>query len=93
MSFVKRMIMEINDYDCVVPKSGDDLLEPLFAIYKKRIRKTIKIMLDSNETKVQALFERVRTKYIYFEDSGWYTNLNSAHDYNDYISRTGKHDI
>jgi molybdopterin-guanine dinucleotide biosynthesis protein A len=85
ISFIEEMITYTNKYDIVVPISGENKFEPLFAFYKKRLIPFIEKLLCQNERKISNLFPMCQTKYIPIESNGWYHNLNTMEDYHDYV--------
>ncbi|HJO94784.1 MAG TPA: molybdenum cofactor guanylyltransferase [Victivallales bacterium] len=89
MEFVDKMFLEVNkEYDAVVPKSSENFIEPLFAIYKKSIISTIEdILFKLNKKRISLIFDNINTKYIDFENCDWYHNINTKEDYHNFISR------
>ncbi|MCK4762233.1 MAG: molybdenum cofactor guanylyltransferase [Candidatus Aminicenantes bacterium] len=88
VSFLERMIAYTSGYDVVVPVSGEDKYEPLFAFYNKSVIRCIDQLLARGHRKIIKLFPMCRTKYISFENSGWYRNLNTMADYRAYVEKT-----
>ena len=83
--FISKLYSYTQDFEIVVPVSGKDKYEPLFAFYNKSIVNEIRSLIDSGTNKIIPLFFRCRTKFIQFENTGWYRNLNTPEDYNDYL--------
>ncbi|UCH98004.1 MAG: molybdenum cofactor guanylyltransferase [Candidatus Aminicenantes bacterium] len=83
--FLHRMIAYTNQYEIVVPVSGEDKYEPLFAFYNKSLVPRIKNLLKQQTRKIIKLFPLAQVKYIPLENTGWYYNLNSTEDYQKYI--------
>ncbi len=84
-SFLEKMIAYTADYHIVVPVLGEDKFEPLFALYSKGVIPCIERLLGQNRRKVIELFPLCRTKFIAFENSGWYHNLNTLEEYRRYL--------
>ncbi len=85
VSFLEKMISFTDKYDIIVPVSGKNLFEPLFAFYNKRIISHIEDLLGQNQKKISNLFQKCLTKYIPLENDGWYHNLNTREDYQNYL--------
>ncbi len=85
ISFLHRMMAYTNKYEIVVPMSGEDKYEPLFAFYNRSVIPRIKNMLRQQTRQINKLFPLTKTKYIPLENTGWYYNLNSSEDYRRYI--------
>lgn len=87
VSFIEGMIAYTGGYDVVVPVSGDDKYEPLFAFYKKSVIRCIDELMAQGHRKIIKLFPLCHTKYISFENSGWYRNLNTMADYRAFLKK------
>ena len=86
MQFVKRILREAEGYAAVVPEIGDGLIEPLFAVYRKNTVIHIRdILYNTKERRIRALFDRVKTKYIKMDETGWYRNINTKDDYEKFV--------
>lgn len=85
LEFIKKLYSYTQDFDIVVPVSGKDKYEPLFAFYNKTIINEIRSLIDSGTNKIIPLFFRCKTKFIQMDDTGWYKNLNTPEDYEDYL--------
>ena len=83
--FLDRMMNYTNQYEIVVPMSGEDKYEPLFSFYNKSVIPRIKDLLNQQIRKINKLFPLTKTKYIPLENTGWYYNLNSSEDYRRYV--------
>ena len=77
-------------YDVVVPYSEHNKLEPLFAFYNKRLIPTIEKILNQGIRKISKLYLECNTKYLHFENNGWYHNLNTMEDYQQYLKTLKK---
>ena len=89
MHFVKRMLREAEGYDAVVPITEDGLIEPLFAVYRKNTAIHIReILYSTKERRIRALFEKVKTKYIRMDKTGWYRNINTKDDYDNFMKHS-----
>ncbi len=83
--FLQKMMAFTSDYDIVVPVTGENMFEPLFAFYHKRVIPHIESLLDNGVRKVIELFPLCRAKYISLEGEDWYFNLNTDEDYERYL--------
>lgn len=83
--FLHRMMAYTNQYEIVVPVSGEDKYEPLFAFYNKSVIHRIKNLLKQQIRQINKLFPLAQVKYIPLENTGWYYNLNSSEDYRRYV--------
>ena len=84
--FLHRMMAYANQYEIVVPMTGEDKYEPLFAFYNKSVIPRIKDLLKQQTRKINKLFPLTKVKYIPLENTGWYYNLNSSEDYRRYVN-------
>ena len=83
--FLDRMMGYTNQYEIVVPLSGENKYEPLFFFFFKSVISRIKDLLKQQIRQINKLFPLTKTKYIPLENTGWYYNLNSSEDYRRYI--------
>lgn len=88
IDFIGTMAAFIDAHDIVVPVSGENRFEPLFAFYNKRLIPLIEDLLSRGIRKINQLFPECRTKYIPFKNDGWYHNLNTLEDYQKYLEKT-----
>ena len=83
---VKRLTAEIpNDFDVICPISIKGV-EPLVAIYHKRVFKKIDYMIKAKNYKLSLLLQHLDTKYVKFEDRKAFINLNYQADYKRAVS-------
>jgi molybdopterin-guanine dinucleotide biosynthesis protein A len=57
------------DYDAVVPRLEEGMIEPLHAIYSRDCLDNMKKRVESNELKVHSFLKTVRVRYIEREES------------------------
>lgn len=84
-SFIEKMMPYTDNFDIVVPISGENQFEPLFAFYNKNLISSMEKLLNQGVRKISELFQKCRTKYIPLEKNRWYYNLNSKKDYDKYL--------
>ncbi|GAJ09814.1 unnamed protein product, partial [marine sediment metagenome] len=60
-----RYMIELSpDFDVVVPRLGEEMVEPLHAIYSKDCLGNIKTQLERNQLRVNSFFNTVRVRYV-----------------------------
>jgi len=86
LSCVNKMLTEAieNRADIVVPETGKEKYEPLFAIYRKSTLGAINKTLSSGKNKITDVFTLCTVKYIEMEGSDWFINLNTMADYEEF---------
>jgi len=87
LSFVRRMLVEAEGYDIVIPADKDGKYEPLFAVYKKRALEPINEVLREGGRKISDVFTRCRVKYV--EVEGDILNLNTRAEYEEFLEKYG----
>lgn len=80
----RRMLRLAENADAVVPRCGD-LLEPLFAVYRRSLAPTLFNLLASGERRVRTVFQHCRTAYADLPDDTCLRNLNTMDEYDNYI--------
>lgn len=86
LTFLEEMISYTDKYSIVVPITGENKFEPLLAFYNKNLIARIEELIRQDQRKVRYIFSKCQTKYIPMENNGWYHNLNTVENYNDYVS-------
>jgi molybdopterin-guanine dinucleotide biosynthesis protein A len=78
----------VDGYDIVVPMTAGRNVEPLHAIYSKRLLPVIKKQLHGDERKIQGIFKEARVKYVteteidrYDPERRSFRNLNTLDEY------------
>ncbi|MCP4714776.1 MAG: molybdenum cofactor guanylyltransferase [Deltaproteobacteria bacterium] len=87
LPYVREMLRAAEHYDAVIPMSKDGRYEPLFAVYRKSVIGHCHDLIDTGHRKISDLFERARIKFLPFDGSGWYENLNTIEDLKHYKNR------
>lgn len=85
MLLVREMLRRAEGYDVVVPRTGQGVPEPLFAVYRKSALVAVRAALQSGQRRVSAVFDRCRVSYIDIPDSSRITNLNTPAEYQAYL--------
>jgi molybdopterin-guanine dinucleotide biosynthesis protein A len=81
IDFLRRLVRKAEIFDVVVPLSSDGLAEPLFAVYRRKVRAKMQKLLASGQRSLLPLLDRVRTYRFPVRDTAWLKNLNTPDDY------------
>jgi molybdopterin-guanine dinucleotide biosynthesis protein A len=92
-NFIEKLNSYTNEYDIVVPVSGKNKFEPLFAFYNKNLIAKIEELLIQKQNKISKLFQKCQTKYIPMENNEWYYNLNSIENYKIYLENMNQNQV
>ena len=86
LACVNRMLTEAveSQADIVVPTTGEEKYEPLFAIYRKTALEAINKTLSSGKRKITEVFTLCRVKHIELDNTDWLVNLNTMADYEEF---------
>ena len=86
LAYVNRMLTEAieSQADIVVPVTGKEKYEPLFAIYRKSALEAINKTLSSGKYKITDIFPLCCVKYIEMYGTDWFMNLNTIADYEEF---------
>ena len=83
---IRRMLRECRDCDAVVPRLGPSQYEPLFAVYRKSILRTMNELLASGRRKIDEVYKHCRISYIDIADSRRLRNINTMDDYREFVN-------
>ncbi len=61
---LRYMIELSRDFDVVVPRLGEEMVEPLHAIYSKNCLGNMKTQLERKQLRVNSFFNSVRVRYV-----------------------------
>ena len=91
LSCVRRMLAEAveNGADIIVPTTGDQKYEPLFAVYNKSALGAMNKLLSSGGRKISDVFAMCEVRSVEFGDAEWLANLNTMAEYEEFRK---KHD-
>jgi len=86
LACVNRMLTEAveSQADIVVPTTGEEKYEPLFAIYRKTALEAINKTLSSGKRKITEVFTLCKVKHIELDNTDWLVNLNTMADYEEF---------
>ncbi len=60
-----RYMIELSpDFDIVIPRLGEEMVEPLHAIYSRNCLDNIKTQLERNQLRINSLLNAVRVRYV-----------------------------
>lgn len=62
------LVAKLGDYDAVVPRLGEEMLEPLHAVYSRVCLDVIKERLENNRLGVHSFVKVIRVRYIEREE-------------------------
>jgi molybdopterin-guanine dinucleotide biosynthesis protein A len=85
---VRRMLTEAEGVDIVIPVTEDGREQPLFAIYRRSIRRCMDAALESGARRFTDIYGLYRVRRIELGDAGWFANLNTMADYERFRSGT-----
>ena len=82
-ALVEEMLAEAerSGADVVVPTTGSEAYEPLFAVYRKSALEAINKFLASGGRRISDVFTQCRVKYVRLTDTEWLRNLNTPAEY------------
>jgi molybdopterin-guanine dinucleotide biosynthesis protein A len=81
LRFVASMLEQAEGCDWVLPQSGPDAYEPLFAVYRKTAITPMLEILAGGGRSILELLDRVRVQRIPLPDSARIHNINTVEDF------------
>ena len=81
LSFAADMLARAEGYDMVIPRSGLDAYEPLFAVYRKTVMAPALAILAAGGRRIVDLLGRVRAAVVPLPDSARIRNINTIEEY------------
>jgi molybdopterin-guanine dinucleotide biosynthesis protein A len=84
LAYVRKMLAEAKGVDVVIPTTGDERYEPLFAAYRKSALEAINEVLSSGGRKISDIFSRCRVKYIKLDAPELLINLSTMSEYEEF---------
>lgn len=86
IALVEEMLAEAetSGADVVVPMTGSEAYEPLFAVYRKSAIEAINKVLASGGRRISDIFALCRVKYVRLTDPEWLRNLNTPAEYKEF---------
>lgn len=80
-SLVSGMLKCSDRYDIVVPRTEDNYLEPLFAVYKKSVLPEVMALIESGERRIRMVYDTAKTCYKELEPGQQLSNINTPEEY------------
>ncbi|HAX92765.1 MAG TPA: hypothetical protein DCY25_02255 [Bacteroidales bacterium] len=84
LELIEKMIEISEGADIVMPVNESGKYEPLHAIYRRTVLPAARKQLGEGRLRLTDLAGNVKTRYISFDGSGWYHNINYKEDYERY---------
>jgi len=76
-----KMLRLAEGFDVVVPRTGPDRYEPLFAVYRKSAAAAARAVLAAGKRRITEIFDRCRVRFVDLEGEPGFTNVNTIEDY------------
>ncbi len=86
MRALRGMLRASDGFDAVVPTTEKGRLEPLFALYRRRLLPGMEAALSAGEGKVRSVFKDALIHYFPLPETDWPRNLNRPEDYEAYMA-------
>ncbi len=83
---IRKMLAEAKAADMVIPTTGNEKYEPLYAVYRKSSLEAINEVLSSGARKISDVFAQCRVKHIKLKTEQL-TNLNTMAEYKEFRER------
>jgi molybdenum cofactor guanylyltransferase len=81
LPIARRILAEAEEADIAVPVTGDGREQPLFAVYRRSIRRHMDAVLESGARRLTDVYRLCRVRRTELGDTGWFANLNTMADY------------
>ncbi len=81
LRFAASLLDQAEGYDMVLPRSGDSLHEPLFAVYRRSVLPAAWSLLAAGERSILKLLDRVRVRSVPLPAEVRLDNINTLDDY------------
>ncbi|EIT85166.1 molybdopterin-guanine dinucleotide biosynthesis [Fictibacillus macauensis ZFHKF-1] len=79
-----HMAQQEPDGDAIVPVSAG-VIQPLTALYHRRILPQLMQLLNEGKRSVRALLEQIAVKFVTEDDASLFVNINTKEDYEKYV--------
>lgn len=84
---VRRMLAAAEAADLVLPVTADGQAQPLFAVYRRSVRRCLHEALESGARRFQDIYGLCRVRRMELTDTAWFANLNTRADYERFQGR------
>ena len=71
-ALLRYMIQLADGFDLVLPRLGNNMIEPLHAVYSKNCLATIKNLLEQGKMRFTDLLTLVKVRYVEAEEINWF---------------------
>ena len=71
-ALLRYMIQLADGFDLVLPRLGNNMIEPLHAVYSKNCLTTIKNLLEQGKMRFTDLLTLVKVRYVEAEEINWF---------------------
>ncbi len=78
---VRRMLAEAAEADAVIPVTEDGKEQPLFAVYRRSIRRAMNEVLELGGRRLSQIYDSCKVRFMALDDQNWFANLNTMADY------------
>ena len=85
MAVIKGLLRQAEGHDGVVPVTGAGRIEPLLAVYRRRMLGAINATLRAGKRKISDALDLCNIKYVGLAGAEWLWDLNTREDYADFI--------
>ncbi len=86
VALMNKLMSFSDDFDIVAPSFRNGFAEPLFASYRKRVGETALRLLHNGRLEARALLGECTSHLVAFSNAGWYVNLNTPQEYEQFLS-------
>jgi molybdenum cofactor guanylyltransferase len=85
---VRRMLATAKEADIVIPVTEDGQEQPLFAVYRRSMRRHLEAALASGARRFTDVYGPCRVRRMELGEADWFANLNTRADYERFRSGT-----
>jgi molybdopterin-guanine dinucleotide biosynthesis protein A len=89
VTLIRRMMRAVKRHDAAAPETPGGRLEPLFAVYRKRILGPIRAALAAGELGVRDVLSRCNVARVPLSGAEAPVNLNTPEDYAQFVAPRG----
>jgi len=87
MAVVRRLMLDVEGHDGAVPQSEAGHIEPLFAVYRKRMLGALDATLRAGKRKIKDALDQCDIKYVALTGGESLRNLNTPEDYASFVAQ------
>lgn len=90
VGLVRKLLSCLVSATAAVARSGDGMLQPLTAAYRREALGHTEVLLSDGKRRVRDLLARCRAEQVTFAGDDWCVNLNDPGEYRKYLARSAK---